>query len=117
MVCYCMRFFCGRCSLPTPGYDSIGVILLHLNRGHDPSRTVCGGRSSCDSGGTGFWHETYFMSGGMEAVYDDMVKDVGLLRFAPVRPAQGPMFSARTRARQSGEPSAPAPVSETEFYS
>jgi hypothetical protein len=23
------------------------------------------------SGGTGFWHETYFMRGGMEAVYDD----------------------------------------------
>src|SRR5580704_19480886 len=25
-----------------------------------------------DSGGTGFWHETYFMRGGMEAIYDDM---------------------------------------------
>ena len=25
-----------------------------------------------DSGGTGFWHETYFMRGGMEAVYDDV---------------------------------------------
>ena len=24
------------------------------------------------SGGTGFWHETYFMRGGMEAVYDDV---------------------------------------------
>ncbi len=53
----------------------------------------------------------------MEAVYDDMVKDLGFLRFAPVRPAQGPMFSARTRARQPGEPSASVPVSETEFYS
>jgi len=70
-----------------------------------------------DSGGTGFWHETYLMSGGMEAVYDDMVKDVGFLRFAPVRPAQGPMFSSRSRARQEGEPAAPAPVSETELYS
>src|SRR5688572_28573655 len=30
-----------------------------------------------DSGGTGFWHETYFMRGGMEAVYDDMVEDTG----------------------------------------
>jgi Monooxygenase af470-like len=25
-----------------------------------------------DSGGTGFWHEAYFMRGGMEAVYDDV---------------------------------------------
>ena len=25
-----------------------------------------------DSGGTGFWHETYFMGGGIEAIYDDM---------------------------------------------
>ena len=25
-----------------------------------------------DSGGTGFWHETYFMGGGVEAIYDDM---------------------------------------------
>lgn len=70
-----------------------------------------------DSGETGFWHEPYLMSGGMEAVYDDMVKDVGFFRFAPVRPAQGPMFSARSRARQAGEPAAPAPVCETELYS
>ena len=25
-----------------------------------------------DFGGTGFWHETYFMRGGMEAIYDDV---------------------------------------------
>jgi hypothetical protein len=25
-----------------------------------------------DSGGTGFWHETYFMRGGIEAIYDDV---------------------------------------------
>jgi hypothetical protein len=25
-----------------------------------------------DSGGTGFWHETYFRRGGIEAVYDDV---------------------------------------------
>ena len=70
-----------------------------------------------DSGGTGFWHEAYFMSGGMEAVYDDMVEDIGFLRFAPVRSAQGKMFSARSRARRPGEPSTPVPVSEEEFYS
>jgi hypothetical protein len=53
-----------------------------------------------DAGGTGFWHESYFMGGGMEAVYDDMVKDTGFLRFAPVVEARGSMFSARGRARR-----------------
>ena len=69
-----------------------------------------------DSGGTGFWHEAYFMRGGMEAVYDDMVRDTGFLRFAPQRPARGPMFSARDRSRTQGEPSAQAPITEKEFY-
>jgi hypothetical protein len=69
-----------------------------------------------DSGGAGFWHETYLMGGGMEAVYDDMAKDVGFLRFAPIRPARGTMFSARSRARRPGEPSSPVPVSETDLY-
>lgn len=69
-----------------------------------------------DSGGTGFWHEAYFMRGGMEAVYDDMVKATGFLAFAPVRSARGPLFSARTRAARAGTPSVEAPISETEFY-
>ncbi len=30
-----------------------------------------------DTGGTGFWHETYFYKGGMEAVYVDMQKRFG----------------------------------------
>ncbi|MGF1476971.1 MAG: monooxygenase family protein [Geminicoccaceae bacterium] len=29
------------------------------------------------SGGTGFWHEAYFMDGGMEAVYVDVARDIG----------------------------------------
>jgi hypothetical protein len=53
-----------------------------------------------DAGGTGFWHESYFMRGGMEAVYDGMVKDTGFLRFAPIVKAEGSMFSARGRARR-----------------
>lgn len=69
-----------------------------------------------DSGGTGFWHEAYFMHGGMEAVYDDMVKDTGFLRFAPVQAARGHMFSARDRAQQPGAPATPAPVDEDDFY-
>lgn len=51
-----------------------------------------------DSGGTGFWHETYFMSGRMEAIYDDLPASIGLSAFAPVADAHGPMFSARSRA-------------------
>jgi hypothetical protein len=69
-----------------------------------------------DSGGTGFWHEAYFMRGGMEAVYDDMTRDMGFLCFAPVLPARGAMFSARSRARQPGEPGSPTPVTERELY-
>ena len=69
-----------------------------------------------DSGGTGFWHEAYFMRGGMEAVYDDMVKDTGFLAFAPARPARGAMFSARERAGRAGDPDGAAPVSEKDLY-
>ena len=31
-----------------------------------------------DSGGTGFWHETYLMGGGMEAVDDDTNRPTGM---------------------------------------
>ena len=37
-----------------------------------------------DSGGTGFWHETYLRRGGMEAIYDDIVPRIGFMSFAPV---------------------------------
>jgi hypothetical protein len=67
-----------------------------------------------DSGGTGFWHETYLMQGGMEAIYDDLPKPVGFMRFAPVKPARGPMFGAahRTSKLHDSEPV----VSEEELY-
>jgi hypothetical protein len=65
-----------------------------------------------DSGGTGFWHETYFMRGGIEAIYDDMPGRIGLSGFAPVIQAHGAMFSARQRLKLEGEPTAPAPVPE-----
>jgi Domain of unknown function (DUF4188) len=61
-----------------------------------------------NAGGTGFWHETYFMCGGMEAVYDDVVKPVGFARFAPTALARGSMFSARQRAGRGG--AAPPPI-------
>jgi hypothetical protein len=69
-----------------------------------------------NSGGTGFWHEAYFMAGGMEAVYVDMVRDTGFLRFAPQRPARGAMFSSRARAGVKGDQVDSAPVSEDELY-
>ena len=72
-------------------------------------------RFLCDSGGTGFWHETYSMRGGMEAVYDDMVAATGFLAFAPVRLARGPLFSARTRAGRAGEAAVAPPMREEDL--
>ena len=71
-----------------------------------------------DTGGTGFWHETYFIRGGMEAIYDNMEKPLGLSTFAPVQPARGAMFSARRRLKlpdPEREPVAAAPYSESEL--
>jgi len=67
-----------------------------------------------DRGGTGFWHETYFRRGGMEAIYDDIPEAIGFMRFAPVVPARGGMFAAAARA---GQAHTTAPVaSEQELY-
>ena len=63
-----------------------------------------------DSGGTGFWHETYFLRGGVEAIFDDIPSPIGLMQFAPLREAQGSMFAARQRL---GLPGA-APVAVVE---
>ncbi len=65
-----------------------------------------------DSGGTGFWHETYFLKGGMEAIYDDLPKPAGFMQFAPQKPARGAMFSARKRAGIKGEPRLASPLDE-----
>ena len=67
------------------------------------------------SGGTGFWHEAYFMRGGMEAVYDDMPMRLGFGQFAPLRPARGKMFGARGRAGLNGQPPADV-VGEAALY-
>lgn len=56
-----------------------------------------------DSGGTGFWHETYLRRGGMEAIYDDVPQPIGFMGFTPVLPARGAMFGAAARGgRQFG---------------
>ena len=65
-----------------------------------------------DSGGVGFWHETYSMRGGIEAIYDDLSRPIGLAAFAPNYSAHGPMFNARKRLGISGDPAIPAPVEE-----
>ena len=69
-----------------------------------------------NSGGTGFWHETYFMRGGMEAIYDDVNQPrIGFQAFAPSLPARGPMFSARKRLRVFGdEPPQPDGAAESD---
>lgn len=69
-----------------------------------------------DSGGTGFWHETYFLRGGMEAIFDDMAAPTGMMRFAPLQPARGTMFSARRRAHLGRTEASPAPLEEQELY-
>lgn len=69
-----------------------------------------------DSGGTGFWHETYSIRGGIEAIYDDMPKAIGMMEFAPLSPARGSVFSARQRLAREGSESSPAPSPEAELY-
>ena len=67
-----------------------------------------------NSGGTGFWHETYLLTGGMEAIYDDVARPIGFMNFAPVVQARGPMFSAAHRA--TNQRSAPPVVPESDLY-
>jgi hypothetical protein len=69
-----------------------------------------------DSGGTGFWHETYFIGDRAEAVYDDVGAPIGLARFAPTMPARGAKFSSRRRARLTGPAVAPPVVTEEDYY-
>ena len=54
-----------------------------------------------DNGGTGFWHETYLRRWGIEAVYVDMEAPVGLMKFAPVELARGPMFYTRKATKST----------------
>jgi Domain of unknown function (DUF4188) len=67
-----------------------------------------------DSGGTGFWHETYTLRGGMEAIYDDIAPKIGFMSFAPIVPARGSMFTAAHRTARTSK-SDPV-VAESELY-
>jgi hypothetical protein len=68
-----------------------------------------------DMGGTGFWHETYFVRGGMESVYLDMPQ-IGFTSFAPEQEARRSLFSARRRMRMADGDGVAAPVSEEQLY-
>ena len=68
-----------------------------------------------DSGGTGFWHETYFMRGGMEAIYDDVQRPAGFLTSRPPSRHAAPC-SPHGTAPAGGRAAAPV-VEEAEFYS
>ncbi len=68
-----------------------------------------------NSGGTAFWHEAYFLRGGMEAIYDDLKQPMGFLRFAPSHAARGPMFSARQRLGLPDNAPISSPVPESEL--
>ena len=69
-----------------------------------------------DPGGTHFWHETYFMRGGMEAIYGNVQDTIGFMGFAPTHAAQGPMFSSRKRLGLDGEPEGVEGALEAELY-
>jgi hypothetical protein len=71
-------------------------------------------RDSGGTGGTGFWHETYTMRGGMEAIYDDVTPRIGFMSFAPVVAARGTMFTAAHRSRRTED--LEAVVSEQDLY-
>lgn len=67
-----------------------------------------------NSGGAAFWHETYLMQGGMEAIYDDVPQPIGFAGFAPLKPARGPMFGAAHRATKL--PNVEPVINEKELY-
>jgi Domain of unknown function (DUF4188) len=69
-----------------------------------------------DQGGTGFWHELYSREGAMEGSYLGM-DPVGLMRFAPVVPSRGPMFSARGRLGKGGVEKTTVVLTEEAVYS
>ena len=65
-----------------------------------------------DSGGAGFWHETYCMRGGMEAIYDDVPKPIGFLKFAPAVAPRGSMLTASQRTGRGMKDPPVVPESE-----
>lgn len=50
--------------------------------------------------GLGLWHEIYTQQNGIEGIYDNLTKNIGMSRFAPLYPAHGQRSSARGRLRK-----------------
>ena len=71
-----------------------------------------------DTGGTEFWHEAYSVRGGIDAIYVQPGKPLGLTAFAPIEQARGSMFSARKRLRREEPEAEPvaAPYAESDIY-
>ena len=93
-------------------YDSLERMVPRTLR-----RSRSGGRFIRESGGTGFWHEAYYMRGGMEV---DLRGHGGGYRIPDLRtelPARGAMFSARERSRVTGLQTTAAPLTEAQLYS
>lgn len=71
-------------------------------------------RFARDTAGTTFWHETYARRGGIEALYSDQRRPVGLQQFVPVVAARGAHFLARQRFGLAGAPMTPPVVTDQE---
>lgn len=69
-----------------------------------------------DTGGTGFWHEAYFMRGGIDAIYDGLGAPTGLAKFAPGGQARGQMFSSRRRAGREDASAVEPVIPEADLY-
>jgi hypothetical protein len=69
-----------------------------------------------DPRGTEFWHEAYFVRGGMEATYDNVQQKTGFMLFAPLVEARGPMFSSRRRLGLHGDSPDVKGATEQELY-
>ena len=52
---------------------------------------------SKDPAGSGFWHEAYRRSGGMEAIYIGMPEPIGLAAFAAAKAPVGSFMTSRDR--------------------
>jgi hypothetical protein len=117
MACFFTKIFSTDCFRRTSGCASIGAILNRLSTGHGQNPIGTGGSSFCETpGGTGFWHELYSVRGGFKAMYVDVQRPTGFLRFANPVPAKGSFFSARERLHRGGVANTPAPYTETELY-
>ncbi|MGH7121643.1 MAG: hypothetical protein ACREFP_22085 [Acetobacteraceae bacterium] len=68
-----------------------------------------------NSRATGFWHETYALRGGIEAICDDTAVPLGLSAFAAAEPARGLLFGARLRIRRPGDSFGTQAVDEAEL--